>query len=551
MNTFLFKNSLLRQVPFSLKFLRWNFRILFQLTISFISLTAAYPSEKEEISLIAVGDITIGSELTPILKKSGVDIVFSEVSNLLQSADISVATLNTSISDRGEPKYGLNHKAFRAIPDLAGSISKAGFDLMSLTTPHLLDFGTEALEDTIQLLNNSHVKTIGAGLTEEDANKPAWFNVKTAQVAFLAYSHGRFFATQGDGFISRALHSSMIEKVKKLSKRADLLIVMTHWGKPRQTTEVTKRQQFFAHALVDAGADLVLCQRLHMLQGTEIYQGKPIVYSLADFVYDNYDKQYTRIISPKITFCNGELKLIELIPVWVGNPKAKYQPQILNGELAKLALENYQFLCKELNTEVIIESNKGFIYPRPPKNHSQQDAFGIGDYVEKNRGNKPEKVVYLLDISSSMNRQNKLQLAVSAIKDAINMLKPDDQFNLITFDSKIDLYSKSTLAATPENISAACKFLDQLQHGSGTNLSTAIENGLKLTPSTLVVVSDGTPSRGIRNPEKIWEMVHRWNISQTRIMTIALGNDHSNNNVKLLQQLASDHNGKMVSINIK
>ena len=147
-----------------------------------------------------------------------------------------------------------------------------------------------------------------------------------------------------------------------------------------------------------------------MLQGTEIYQGKPIVYSLADFVYSNYDKQYTRIIAPKMTFCDGELKLIELIPVWVGNPEAKYQPKILNGELAKLALENYQVLCKELNTEMVIESSKGFIYPKPTKSHSKQDAFGIGDYVEKTRGDRSQKVIYLLDISSSMSRQNKLKL---------------------------------------------------------------------------------------------------------------------------------------------
>ena len=107
------------------------------------------------------------------------------------------------------------------------------------------------------------------------------------------------------------------------------------------------------------------------------------------------------------------------------------------------------------------------------------------------------------------------------------------------------------LAATPENLSTACQFLDQLQHGSGTNLSAAIEDGLKLTPSTLVVVSDGTPSRGIRNPDQICQMVRRWNMSQTRIMTIALGGDHSDDDVELLQQLASDHNGKMVLINIK
>jgi Mg-chelatase subunit ChlD len=183
--------------------------------------------------------------------------------------------------------------------------------------------------------------------------------------------------------------------------------------------------------------------------------------------------------------------------------------------------------------------------------HSGQDAFGIGSYVEKTRDGRPQEVMYLLDVSSSMNKQNKLQLAVSALKDAVKMLKPADQFNLITFDANIHLYSKSLLTATLENVSTACRFLNQLQNGSGTNLSTAIEDGLKLTPSTLVVVSDGDPSRGIQDPDQICRMVRRWNISQTRIMTIALGSDHSDGGVRLLQQLASDHNGQMLFISLK
>jgi hypothetical protein len=66
-----------------------------------------------------------------------------------------------------------------------------------------------------------------------------------------------------------------------------------------------------------------------------------------------------------------------------------------------------------------------------------------------------------------------------------------------------------------------------------------------------VVVSDGDPSRGIQDPDQICQVVRRWNISQTRIMTIALGNDHSDDGVGLLQQLASDHNGQMVLIDTK
>ena len=131
------------------------------------------------------------------------------------------------------------------------------------------------------------------------------------------------------------------------------------------------------------------------------------------------------------------------------------------------------------------------------------------------------------------------------------MLKANDLFNLITFDANIHLYSKRLLNATPENISTTCQFLNQLKHGSGTNLSKAIEEGLKLAPTTLIVVSDGDPSRGIQDPQQIHRMIHQWNKSQTRIMTIALGNAHSDDNVGLLQKLANDHNGQMLLISLK
>ena len=107
------------------------------------------------------------------------------------------------------------------------------------------------------------------------------------------------------------------------------------------------------------------------------------------------------------------------------------------------------------------------------------------------------------------------------------------------------------VTATADDGSTACRFVNQLQNGPVTKLSTAIEDELKLASSSLVVVSDGDPSRGIQDPDQICRMVRRWNTSHTRIMTIALGNDHSDDGVRLLQQLANDHNGQMLLISLK
>ena len=123
---------------------------------------------------------------------------------------------------------------------------------------------------------------------------------------------------------------------------------------------------------------MVLCQQLHTLGGIELYNGKPIVYSLSDFIYDTYDKQHSHIVIPKATFKAGILKSIELIPILTDPPKTpvrpgkptetsttpeieKQFPSILTGKAAIDTLQDYQQRCAELETEVFIEGERGWI----------------------------------------------------------------------------------------------------------------------------------------------------------------------------------------------
>ncbi len=348
----------------------------------------------EEISIIAVGDITIGIGLTPIIEKDEGVALFAGTTELIQSADIATAPVNMPISDRGEPRYGAEH-TYRAHRSIARRLANTGFDVVSLATPHITDFGSEAIWDTIDLLNWYHVKTVGAAVppparpNEEPAGAeatdaargtdkavespetapnlpkagPAWIRVKSAQVAFLGYYRTNPFTSDHINPVALTVYSEMIQKAKAVAQKADLLVVWIHWGKSRQTQAVGDRERYYARGLIDAGADIVLCQRLHTLQGTEIHNGKPIIYSLADFIYENYDKQYSKVVVPKVTFADGVLKSVELTPIWVDNPELKYQPQVLSGEAAQEALINYQKLCAELETPMTIEAERGWIRP--------------------------------------------------------------------------------------------------------------------------------------------------------------------------------------------
>ena len=123
---------------------------------------------------------------------------------------------------------------------------------------------------------------------------------------------------------------------------------------------------------------MVLCQQLHTFGGIELYQGKPIVYSLSDFIYDTYDKQHSHIVIPKATFESRLLKSIELIPILTDPAKTPVRPEkptetattpdigkqfpsVLTGEAAVETLQDYQRRCAELGTEVFIEGERGWI----------------------------------------------------------------------------------------------------------------------------------------------------------------------------------------------
>lgn len=334
--------------------------------------------ESDEITIVAVGDITIGSNFTPLIEKQGAAIFFEKVESIIKSADIATASLNTSISDRGEPNTNRDPR-FRAAPGLARALANAGFDAVSLAAPYVMDFGIEALEDTISNLEWYNVKPIGAGNTPALANAPTWVKVESKKIALLGYLRGNEFNIASVDPIASAAYSQMMKAVQQVRDSAELVIVWLHWGKQNSEEKTRQasidRQRIFAHALIDNGADLVLCQQLHSLGGIEIYNEKPIVYSLADFIFDEYELQHVRTIIPKITFVEGSLKSIELIPILVDKLKDTIpQPKLLKikdpevntvdvkiEETAIETLKAYQTRCASLKTTVVIEGERGWI----------------------------------------------------------------------------------------------------------------------------------------------------------------------------------------------
>ena len=335
--------------------------IILLLTLSLLSGTV---HAGDEINLAFLGEMTFTKEMEPLLEEKGAEFPFDGVREALQNSDFAVGFLNSPITTSGEPDPDVR-TPFRAPISVARGLASGGIKLVSLATPHITDYGEEGIKETLDALDWYIVKRVGVGKNLEEARKPAIVNVKGIKVAFLAYLRGDQFTskyadleTPGPCPLAPEI---LEEEIPKAKKAADLVVVLVHWGISGRSKGVSEKQRFWAKMMLDLGADAVVGQQSHRLYGAELIDGKPIIYSLADFIFGLYDKLHAMTVLPVITFSKGKARRVKLIPILVDDPKTKCRPVILSGDEAREALNKYGSLCKSLGTEMKINEDVGVI----------------------------------------------------------------------------------------------------------------------------------------------------------------------------------------------
>ena len=245
----------------------------------------------------------------------------AEVRALLGAADIAFGNLETPVSTRGTPaEKWIN---MRMPPELLADVSGLGFDIVTLANNHMLDFGEVALRDTLDHLSEHDLPFVGAGLDLDAAWRAEIVRVGDVRVAFLgAASTLGPAAAAADGkpgvapiHVSEAYHldpaasleqpgsapyvhtrawredlERAIVAVEAARSEADFVVLAMHWGVPpfwrsRFQDGLADYQIEVGRALIDAGVDVIVGHHPHSLQEVEVYRGKPIFYSLGNFVF--------------------------------------------------------------------------------------------------------------------------------------------------------------------------------------------------------------------------------------------------------------------------
>jgi poly-gamma-glutamate synthesis protein (capsule biosynthesis protein) len=142
--------------------------------------------------------------------------------------------------------------------------------------------------------------------------------------------------------------------MNKVRADCDILIISLHWG-VEESFDILKEQRQYAYDLLDAGADLILGHHPHQFQGIEMYKGKPIVYSLGNFIFDQNDPENQEAFILDMTYQNKVLTGFTAMPV---RTIAKTQVVPVYGKDAEALLNREAGLCKELGTDCRIENDK-------------------------------------------------------------------------------------------------------------------------------------------------------------------------------------------------
>lgn len=296
------------------------------------------PETQQDVTLVFSGDILLSSYVLNNYDSNGINGILSEeLQSEMQNADITMVNEEFPFSTRGTQAEDKQY-TFRVNPSYVKILQEMGIDVVTVANNHALDYGTDALTDTFQTLDDAGISYVGAGNDLERASQPYVTKIDGKTFGFLAASRvipevSWNIDNKQPGMLCTYDSAELCEAIRKTKESCDYVVVYVHWGIERENTPQDYQRQL-GKAYIDAGADMVIGAHPHVLQGIEYYNGKPIVYSLGNYIF-NQEIGSTVLLKTTVTPENETT--LQLIPAYASGAKTQ-KMQVEDG----VAL--YQFM---------------------------------------------------------------------------------------------------------------------------------------------------------------------------------------------------------------
>lgn len=283
------------------------------------SLLFAMLMTSDTLSVTFTGDLLLDRGVRQFVEHRGIDNLFSPfVDSVFQSSDLVVANLECPATKIKQPAF--KQYIFRAEPEWLPALKAHGITHLNLANNHSVDQGRVGLADTKKNIEQAGMIPVGAGENMQEAAQPVLLASSPRNVYLLASLQmplENFSYLPEKTSVSHEDLDSLTARVRRL-KAADprcYVIVSLHWG-GEHTLKPVPQQRQQAHLLIDAGVDALICHHTHTLQTIEQYKGKPIYYSIGNFIFDQSKPLNSRACMVKVTITK-ESSHVETIPVFI------------------------------------------------------------------------------------------------------------------------------------------------------------------------------------------------------------------------------------------
>lgn len=242
------------------------------------------------VRIAAMGDAMLGRQVGERFHEQPESFAMSELGSFLKAHDIVFVNLECPVSRNGRPDpVQKPNVTFCADPDTLKILQNLGVNVVSLGNNHMLDYGPEALADTLRHLDEAGIRHAGAGRDYDEANEPLLLTVNGVKIAILShvfiYSASTRRATRQSPGVSDHRIGRILARIRAMRSAGYLVVVSLHWGLEYAFYPVPY-QRLQARRMIDEGASLILGHGPHYPQGIESYRHGRIVYSLGNFIFD-------------------------------------------------------------------------------------------------------------------------------------------------------------------------------------------------------------------------------------------------------------------------
>lgn len=336
--------------------------ILFVITVilSYLIINYNNTENNHDISILFLGDFMIGDRYSGSISEPFIDI-----KSMFENNNEIVVNLETSVTDIEKISYPNKSYNYKINTSVIAELNKNNVTMLNLANNHVLDFGLKGLNDTLFNLQKHNLSYFGAGYNETLARQGIirCYNDHT-KIGYLGYFeykqiydyNYKFYAKENISGVAELNVQNLKSDITRMKEQTDILIVSLHIGE-NYKVEISDNHRNFTRLIIDLGADAVICHSAHIVLPVEFYKGKPIFYSIGNFIFttpgrfDEVDEIYHIGLGVKFVIKNNLIKEIKLTPFKTNNKITKYKPNFLDERESNLLLN--KIIPSEINSKIV------------------------------------------------------------------------------------------------------------------------------------------------------------------------------------------------------